>query len=211
MAFPTTGILDSGVRTNEDPISLGGAWTSPSFGDTNGFRIVSNEIHPNASTFSGSLWNDAGLGADQETYITVNAVQTGTSAYIFLAERIVNPGSSFSGYEMKIPCHTGSPYTWTLYKITNGVQGLLNTWTQQVSAGDLVGYELIGTSHQPYYKASGGSWAPLGSPWTDGTFTATGKVGLEGDVDAPGQKFVNFGGGTVVTGATHNKVGAAVA
>lgn len=196
MSFPTTPVLDNANRANEDPISQGGNWAQ-SFGDSNPFRVVSNQILPNASTFSGSVYSPT-YGPDTEVYITIATRQSGSSAFIYLAYRLTNPGGTFTAYELKIPANTGSS-TWTLYKIIAGAATVLNTWTQAISNGDSVGMEATGNSHQPRHKPSAGSWGAVGSPYSDSSITGAGQIGLEGDVYGPGQTFDDFGGGTIVT------------
>ena len=48
--FPTTGVLDTGVRGNENPLSDGGKWTNPMQSGNSNLQITSNQIDSTAGT-----------------------------------------------------------------------------------------------------------------------------------------------------------------
>lgn len=194
MAFPTTSILENANRANEDPLG-NGTWTSPSFGDGHGAKIVSNQIAPTATGFSGSLWNTT-FTADQEVFWTL--VTLANDTFGLLATRVTSPGASWTGYELQHPSATNKN-TWTLFKNVVGVQSTLTTWTQAVAAGDSVGYSVIGTSITPYYKPAAGAWGALTPSFTDSSVTGAGQIGLEIDNLGAARAFDDWGGGAAIT------------
>lgn len=196
MAFPTTSVLD----TLTGGSSLGGNWTTPTWGYPNG---ATEAAGVGASANQGAAyWNPATFGPDAEAYVTLATIPGGAN-YTALGIRMTNNGTSsapsLDGYWMWAT-PSGS---WTLYKLVN------NNWpgtsiltgTQAFTSGDSIGLSAVGTTLTMKYKAAAGSWATVSSV-TDATWTGAGNIGFLCDVAAG--KLTNFGGGTIVSAPTNS-------
>jgi hypothetical protein len=200
MAFPTTGVIDSFNRANEDPLSDGGKWSigPDDFGGTNNFRVASNVAAQGTAAGSNGYRNDQDYGPDCEVYCTIDLVP---STAIVLYARCVNIGAgttdgyacyfNFSGTDDALICRVDN----------DGLVGLGSAITAPASYanGDKLGLECIGSTIAAYVFQSG-SWTQLGTR-SDGAYTAAGKIGVKiSDAGANG-RMDDFGGGTVVGGA----------
>ena len=70
MTFPTTSVLDSFSRANENPLSDAGKWSGPIFNGDNELQVVSDQ----AATPSGggdSYWSHASFSGAVEVFCTV--------------------------------------------------------------------------------------------------------------------------------------------
>lgn len=181
MAFPTTSVLDTFSGT------LGG-WTTPAYGDV-AFSIVSGQVTPSSNTWGGGVWTTT-VGPDCEVFVDIPTLGLSTKE-ISLRWR-GDSASAYNGYSLRYTVG-GSPEL-TMFKSVAGAATGLGNITQAMSAGDSLGVSMIDTAITVYYKASGGSWASIGSA-TDSTFTGSGYIGLEilGNL----WKLDNFGGGTL--------------
>lgn len=201
-AFPSTSVLDTFNRADEDPLSGGGNWAGPILSGLNQMKVVSNGIMQSlvvASQSGTSYWNAATFGPGSEVYFDVTTVWANNASDVWTWCNGQNENSgSVDGYAMVAGRSTGS-WVWVLYRVDNGAWTKLGAdlATQLLSAGDGVGIE-CGTSgiFQTYYKASGGSWTTLGTTRTDTTYTS-GHIGLsKGYLDST-SVVDNFGGGTI--------------
>ena len=195
MAFPTTAVIDNFNRT-EDPLSQGGAWTSPMVSgsdplETNGTICQNLSLHADAYRTTASA-------ADCEIYCTIAQVgATGDRLYLWL--RIQDPTLS-----------TQDDYTLTLDKeagtdVVRFYRGDDLAGTQlgadvsiEVSAGHKLGFEAIGSTLAAYHH-NGTSWSQLATR-TDSTYGA-GHIGF-GLTDSSGSAWQidDVGGGDVVSG-----------
>jgi len=208
MAFPTTSVLTSFTGTDEDPLSEGGNWTGPIRTGKNPLRRVSNTV---AAKTAGNntnhmYWTTPTFGPDTEVFLTISTLPGNGSDFALWA-RVASPASgSMAGYVLDYVGVTGAANdTWDIYKFTSDAGALLGSLgTQEVSAGDKIGFEVVGsgatvTCRGWYYNGS--SWAQVGSDQTDSTgtrITAAGFIGIEASpLSSPGRAD-DFGGGTVV-------------
>lgn len=188
--FPNTSVLDTATRANEGPPPSAN-WTLCPWTSFVGLKISSNTIVQN--TFAGNdgcaYWNPGQFGPDSEVYTTVNNF-TGTDAYLVLGARISTSGN---GYKMDWQ----APNTWRIFSMTAGVRTQLGSnFTQTITAGDSIGFRVMGTTQSIWYKPSGGAWTMVGST-TDTTYTSSGYLMLEMWQSSTVAGYTNLGGGTV--------------
>jgi hypothetical protein len=195
MAFPTTAVLDDFNRTAETTLSQGGAWTSPLISgdhdlDTNGTQAYLVE----ASGF-GDAYRTATCGPDCEVYFTVPTVGASAEA-LFIWLRIQNPGTAGQDdYTLLITKSAGTD-TWEFYR-GDDLDGTLlgSAINQEVSTGNQVGFEAIGSTLSAYIN-TGGGWSLVGSR-VDATHGSAGNIGF--GVENPTWRIDDFGGGTITT------------
>ncbi len=204
-AFPTTPVLDTFNRANEDPLSGGGNWAGPILNGLNQMKVVSNGAMQSTSVplQSGtSYWNAATFGPGSEVYFELTTVWANNSSDVWTWCNGSNENTgSVDGYAMVAGRSSGT-WDWYAYRLDNGTWTQLGAMlgTQTLSAGDAVGIDCGRTGDfQAYYKASGGSWVTLGTTRNDTTYTS-GHIGLsKGYLDST-SVVDNFGGGTTPAG-----------
>lgn len=187
MAFPTTGVLDTFNRANENPLAA--PWAGPVIPFTNVLKIVSAKCV--ADTAAGEMYRGA-YGADEEAYVTISVLPvTFTPLYVYV--RLANPNTaSLDGYAF----FYADPGDYRIFRIDNNVLTSLNTFSSTtLASGDGIGLEAIGTTIT-IYKRIAGVWSSVGAV-TDATYAAGGAIGLA--INDTTGAVVNFGGGTVVT------------
>ncbi len=192
-AFPTTPILDTATRANENPLSNGGKWTlAPGFGN---LQISSNKIITTASSVDDAMyWNNFSL-ADEEVYCTVGTILGTTADHVYLLARFT--ASTTNGYYIEYDRNTSTGDVLRMGKLVAGVATSFVNVNQNISAGDSFGLVVIGNILQGWYKASGGSWTHI-SNFIDTTYTGVGNIATDIASVATGG-ITNFGGGMVVT------------
>ncbi len=201
MAFPTTGILDSGVGANAEPI--GGNWSEPLFLGEGTLRRTTNRIAPASAGSGNGWWNPAEYGPDCEVYCEIGVMPT-TGNFIQLFSRLQSEGGANppgpDAYMCRLVGNDAGNETVRLYERVGGVASALGAdmTSDAFVVGDAIGMEVIGTTISAY-RRSGGVWALLGSR-TNSSISAAGPVGLE--LVQTSLRVVNFGGGTVVTDTT---------
>jgi hypothetical protein len=197
MAFPTTGVIDSFNRADEDPLSDGGKWSigPDDFGGTNNLRVASNECLQGSATSSNGYRNDQDYGPDCEVYCTL-ATTLPTTALLLYA-RCVNIGSgttdgyavyfNFSGTDDALICRMDN----------DSLVGLGSSIVPPApyALGDKLGLECIGSTIAAYVFQSG-AWSQLGTR-TDSTYSAAGKIGVRIADSGSNGRIDDFGGGTV--------------
>jgi hypothetical protein len=200
MAFPTTGVIDSFNRSDEDPLSDGGKWSigPDDFGGTNNLRVVGNECWHGGATSSNGYRNDQDYGPGCEVYCTITNIP---ATAVLLYARCVNIGAgttdgyavyfNFSGTDDALICRVDNDSLVGL--------GAAITPPAPYANGDKLGLECIGSTIAAYVFQSG-SWTQLGTR-TDGTYTAAGKIGVRLSDAGANTRIDDFGGGTVVGGA----------
>jgi hypothetical protein len=193
-AFPTTGILDNFNRADENPLA-NGTWTCPSQTGAGGLSLTSNQAN---STFGSAdcYWSPSTFGPNSEAFVTIT-VPSGVCVALHL--RLNNPNSSsLNGYWYEWCGVAGAGNdTFTIYRIDNGSFTSIAAGTQEVSSGDSIGAEAIGSSLKMYYKAAAGSWVQVVSV-TDNTYSGSGRIGLH--LEDTTERADDFGGGTVALG-----------
>lgn len=200
MAWPTLGILDSGVRANENPLSHGGDWVTDSFGVA--YIISSNKIVPNTS-YSGALWQGgSNFGPDMEVYIKQDVLSgSGTicAFWLRLTGSSMAGGTGYLGYIT--PTGAGQSSVGAnviIVKRITGTDTTIKTVTTglSINAGDQFGFGAVG-SVLDFYQ-NGISIANI----TDPDITGAGKFGIQSNASAG--SFSNFGGGTLTSGVAYN-------
>lgn len=202
MAFPTTAVLDA--FTGAGPTSPPSASWGALGGIATALRLTNNQVDSNGATaFGGNHWNVATYGPDTEAFVTVDV--KGVTDAVPLARlyaRLANPTSATlqDGYSLQVQHRTGATLDeWTISRIDDNVYTVLGAIvSQDVGAGEKIGFELIGTTLKGYLF-TGGVWTEILSR-TDATYTGAGYVALV--TNRQTVKLNDFGGGTVVAGTT---------
>lgn len=201
MAFPETSVLDSGVGTDANPI--GGNWSGPVVTGNQQIRRVSNQFAngPGTSDDNGSYWN-TGItsSADCEAYATIATAGSGAGNWVEVEARIQSVGTAGADYYAVLANLNGQ--SMEFFVVTNGVYTQLGSSSAlpgsvSWSNGDSIGMEIIGTTINGYYKASGGSWQLVTSR-TDSTYSTAGHIGLS--IGGSTSRCTNFGGGPFAGG-----------
>jgi hypothetical protein len=200
LAFPTTSVIDSFNRGDEDPVSDGGKWSlGPDDFGSNTLRLATNELRPTVGVTSANAYrNDQDYGPDVEVFTTIGVV---ASTAVLLYARLVNIGAgttdgyacyfNFSGTDDALICRVDN----------DSLVGLGSAIVPPApyAAGDKLGLECIGSTIAAYVFQSG-IWTQLGTR-TDSTYSAAGKIGVKIADTSTNARVDDFGGGTVVGGA----------
>jgi hypothetical protein len=187
--FPTTGVLDTFTRTDENPLASG-PWQAFLLGTSRG-QLLSNAITHTLSTSFSNAWN-AVPSSDQEIYLTVTT-RPNVSGNVSLFVRANNLNSAVeNGY---ICQYTRT--TWTLSVFTGGsAAATLASGALSLSDGDAIGLRITGITLSVYHQPIAGAWTRLGSATS--TTYATGTIGFYALDTATGTVLDNLGGGLYV-------------
>lgn len=207
MAFPTTSVLDSFDRADANLTS--GDWDGPirSTGPPNILRILSNQVAmPGSGAGTGEAWYTPATYTECEVFATVAALQDDTY-FIDVIARIQAPGTTGTDFYMLELQKNAGTDTWDLYRCTNQSFTLLTTLlSADASAGDKMGLEVTGTGSTVTlrgYRYTGGSWAQIGSDYSDTSadrITSAGYLGLAmSHAGSDPGRFDDFGGGEIVS------------
>jgi hypothetical protein len=204
-SFPTTPVLDNFNRANTGPPPSAN-WSQGPFDFTGGegLQLSSNAIIRKAtgSYRQDDYWNPTTFGPDSEVYTTASTVGASDEIDLYLRGTSIGSGTS-NGYLLNI---NFSGNIWSLSKVTGGASTSLgNNFTQAISSGDSVGFSARGTNITAWYKASGGSWKPIGTA-SDGIYSTAGNIGI-GIAGTGGTVLDNFGGGTQGSGLSVDSTG----
>ncbi len=207
MAFPTTSVLDNFNRADEAPLA-NSTWTTPLDG-SNSLALISNKVGygGGAGALAEAYWSASTFGPDAEAY--VDLVTRGTEGqYSSLWLRVVSPNTgSLSGYRARFNFF-GAGDVVELHSFTADAGTSLTNLniTPNLAAGDAYGFEVI-SNHLTVYKRVSGIWSSVGT-FDDSTNAGAGYIGLTAGTNTwVGD---NFGGGTVVTGATTAQISPAI-
>lgn len=198
--FPTTPILDSFNRANEDPVANG--WLGPILPTFNTMKVVGSALQQSMilGKSGNSYWAVSNFGPGSECYVTFSTVWNNTSSsfWLYSCGRNENTGTQ-GGYQLFLSMSSGV-WVWQIYRmdLTNSVQLGADLGTQAIGDGDSIGLAVAADGTiQAWYKATGSSWATLGSTRTDTTYTS-GHIGVaKGFLDTT-SILDDFGGGTSV-------------
>lgn len=200
-ALPTTStpILDTGVRANESPLSNGGTWTCPWYGnfDTS-LKILSNQI-VNASLISSTgdcYWNVQTFGPDSEAFLTVTTCASTNNAIAVGLGSNTEGGNAPNAYGVFMFNNAGT-FELDIQKIVGGAFTTLASPTHTCTNGDNIGIKRVGTAITSWYKAAAGSWTQVSSV-TDSSVTGAGH--LFATIDDTTGAINNFGGGSLIAG-----------
>lgn len=170
MAFPTISITDNFNRT-EDPLSTG--WQNLGYNSaTLGRRLTANgtqALAQAASAFSSSV-RTATIGPDSEVYVQIPTKSADGTELVVLFLRLTGEGANTAdtAYYLEIDAAVGTD-GWILGKILNNAFSTLQTGTQEMSAGDWVGFEVLGTGATVTlngYRCPSGSDQTIPANWT---------------------------------------------
>lgn len=212
MPNPTTGVLDDGNRANENPLSHGGDW-GPIPARTEG-RLAGQRFYGPVGPSSGeSRWATTVFNADQESFVTVTQIDLSMNDAVGVVCRQANAGGLNTQYLWRLTYPIASPggpgllpltgiggagvtYTGqlTLFRIVNNVVGRSQSVLTDLSSGDRIWLNCVGTAITGYLDHAGAGFAAVVS-WTDATIAGAGRIGLywEGSL----MPSVDFGGGNV--------------
>jgi hypothetical protein len=193
--FPTNGaILDNFNRADG---SLSGSTASSGITwSTGGITSGTNLLNICSDQLCGVNTNGVlspTYGPDTEIYAGVPVLPSSSGGgYVFIAERISNVGTgTWSGYGMLF----APSNTWQLRSYTGGSSTTIASGTQVVSAGDSIGFSVIGSTLTAWYKPVASSWSSVITA-TDSTHSNAGPVGIEMG-DSVG-RLDNLAGGSTV-------------
>ena len=192
-SFPTTGILDTFNRANEDPLA-NGTWAVLKTG-VPALKLVSSAIQPSAQFGAGSYWTPSSFGPNAELYATVPTFDT-ISDLIDLALRTSGAGgSSISGYEANFERRASGVRVSISKHVTNTVT--LLTDLVEVSSwalGDGIGFSARDSRLTAWVRLSG-VWQAVVSVH-DSTLTAAGHSAIRIYTSAGSTILDDVGGGT---------------
>jgi len=198
--FPTTSVLDSGVRATENPLSNGGKWTNPAqSGNQNlqlnagGTAIVSTQ--GTSDTDGNAYWSNATFGPDCEVGWTMTTRPNRfTYGYLGLID---SPGTAtMDGYFFLINMETTTNNF--IATVDNGSVNSIASWTKTHSDGDKVGFERIG-AQLTVYRYTAGAWSSSGTT-SNSAYTTAGNIGMGDKASATAGVYNDFFGGTVTSG-----------
>lgn len=178
--FPTTGVVDTGVRANEGPPPSASWIAGPSAGQ---LEISGNAIKSDLTDGSkcSNLWNPMPEN-DQEAYVTVSTLPSLLSRWLYILARASDVNNY---YRLRVEFSNNQV---SLSKVVGGVlQTVGGTSTPAITAGTRVGMRLVGATIEVFVGAT------KVATFTDSSLTS-GRIGLMVDGDAD-LALNNFGGG----------------
>lgn len=193
-AFPTTGILDSFTRGNEEPVA---GWTDIN----NGIKLDTFVITGDTGSNDTAGWNATTYGPNSEAYATVLGAQGNKCAVMARLTTLVS--GTYDGYF----AYQASDDNTQLYRLDNGGFTEIGTeYSFVMASGDKIGIECIGTAIKAYIKDGAAAWGAVVST-TDGAHGNAGYVGAWIDDNNIGQRALDdFGGGTIGVAPTGGQV-----
>ncbi len=212
-AFPTTSVLDTYTRADENPLATAGVWGAPVFEDGGGenstFRLTSNALaDDSAADLAGSgqaFRDDQNYGPGSEVYVTFSTLWTNTSSDVWLWIDGRDEAVNNDGYLLYVS-YNGTNWLYRSERYDNNISTVLqgNQTGPTLATGDALGAEhAVGGNLTIYHKPSGGSWAAASgvSVVNDSTYTS-GHIGLsKGHADTT-SRLDDFGGGTIVVSSS---------
>ncbi len=184
MAFPTQPVVDSCVRADESPLSLGGLWVDGGFASQ--FRITSNQLATTGST-AVSGWVNISTSADVEVYLSMpTTVASGESIWL-LCRCSASASLTVNCY---LVTYDGATSHLALARFDAGAYTSLSyDGIPPTSTG--IGLSATGSVLQPWYFDSG-AWLNTIPPTTDSTYGAAGYFTLFSNGGTTG-RFTNIG------------------
>jgi hypothetical protein len=192
MAFPTTGVLDNFNDTESSPMT---GWTE-FIGHlaSNGTKCYGVDLN------SGNIayWSGTTFGADTEAYVTISTLPD-DGGQVSLLGRITIAG--VTAYQILWRKDSVTPSA-SLFIITGGVGTQLGSDVAQTfSAGDVLGFSIIGTVLTGY--KNGTSFITYDTVSDAIKYSAAGYIALQHiDITSSVGRLDDFGGGTVVSTTT---------
>lgn len=119
------------------------------------------------------------IGPDLDITMLVTSKGSASGGIMALARLQGAPGDTWDGYAAGVEHTPSGTDVWKIYKVTDNVWTELATGSQEIAAGDKIGFRLKGTLLALYYLPTGDTVWQWVCEATDSTYTAAGKVGLE--------------------------------
>jgi hypothetical protein len=165
MAFPVIAVTDNFTGTdNTSPPSAN--WSN----SYNTLKILSNTCAGSAAAdWNIGTRNNLTIGGNKcEIYCTIPTLPADNERVV-----LVLANSSQNGYMLEYQKLAGTD-TVKLWKYTSGWYGtqIGSAINQDFAAGDALGVYVNGSTIKAYRKPSGGSWAQLGSDFTDSSYSS---------------------------------------
>jgi hypothetical protein len=181
--FPTTPILDTCNRANENPLSDGGKWTV-----TEGTMVVSSgQCMNTAEGMAGvAYWNVFTVARNFEVYAAVAAVPSPTSDSVSVF--VLQTGTS-NGYGFACLASTG---LCQVLRSDTGTTTVLTSHTYTLVNGDGIGLRSMGDTLYGYIQHDG-VWGQVAST-SDSTYTTGFNLTIIPDGTVTGM--TNIGGGS---------------
>lgn len=197
MAFPTTTVLDTFDRADENPLASAN-WTNKTRSNNqNAPRIVSNQLGNVDATFAASAWwNLEQFAAPLEAFVTIANI----SSDVGVDYMITSPGGTTPDF-YRFQTAVATP-GFQLFRVDNGTFTAIGNggagWSATIGVGDTFGVHLESTTlHTFYHRPSGGSWTVIGTS-VDTTYTSgTGFIGVGMGANAS-VRANDFGGGATI-------------
>lgn len=176
--IPMPAILDTFTNTNATDLPTHGGWSAM----TNG---VNMEIQANTATgiTNGSnninYRNSGNFGPNTAVGGTITTKPTDGQLVLLLARLVQETDlTTVDGYALQFAPVAGTD-TLQFQVVTNGaLTPIGSAISQEIAAGDAIAFKIRSGSLQAYYKPSGSTWRALGSPVSDSTYSAAGKIGV---------------------------------
>jgi hypothetical protein len=168
--------LDNCNRADEDPISQGGNWTNQIISaDASTVVCAANGIDKGAAAGAGSAFRGS-FGPDVQVSLEILDADGGNNS-IDLYLRLAGTAAARDGYACRF-WPTDANQQIILARLDDSVHTTLTSQTTtNISNGDVVGCEMIGTTLTAYYCPGGTSCTAVLST-TSATYSAAGPVGL---------------------------------
>lgn len=191
MSFPTTSVIDNFNRADG---GLGAAWQADSAGDS-ALAILTNQI-VGVANLAAAAYTVAKYANNQEAFVDVPVVDATAGAFVQLNLRA--DGLALNNvYFLRYHHDTGQ---WEFRKrVAGGASAQFGTpVTQAITAGDTIGFSVIGSTLTAYRK-TGGVWTQI-MQTVDSSVPGTGGdlIGMQISSGASAlARLDNFGGGVV--------------
>lgn len=200
MAFPTTGILDSGVGADQNPLTTG--WTCPLFTGNPSLARISNKIGATDDANDSNGWYDIEtFGPDSEVHCTIDTRGANGDGLTLYARTNGQPGS-VDAYAARVLFQAGTDI-WRLgwYENSVGFTQLGTDTTLEVVAGWGLGLAVVGNDLQLWSRQGDDptAWTMLFNT-THSTFAGlSGSLGVQIALSgaSTAMRITDFGGGTV--------------
>lgn len=186
--FPTTPLLDTFNRANENP--LASPWTS--IAEVGGLQLTSNQVAPTAG-YAGSY---RGLFLNAEAWVTIPTLVAGTETILLTRYQDAGGASPIRdsrrrGY-LVVHVLAGG---YAIHRMDDGNNVVLTSGSFSggtLVSGDSLGFRSVGGTHEAWMKRGSGAWTFVAQV-TDSTYQNAGAIGLQSS--EPTSRYDNFGGG----------------
>ena len=204
MAFPSTPILDTFNRPDENP--LAGIWTA--FTGLGGLRVVSNQcgISNAGYVFCGDFIGQNFF--DAEAYVTWNTLDGAVESQLIVRVTDSTTNSfttigdlSKNGYFFAI---AGNGTTCYIDRMdASALTTIASTTVSALAGGDAIGVSAIGSTITGWLKRGAGAWTSVVTA-NDATYTH-GAIALE--TNSPVVRYDDFGGGNITNPSDNPPIG----